>query len=296
LGSLPFADIAGIDFECQGNPPRAIASCPATSFTMGGLQFDDESGEWTCPLCYAMVGRDAADEDTLFDDDEDEGDAFDNDEDFIAEGDRTVTFTDEERLRITRDNSIERMVSRLSPVVPKFAIYMERNRYALVDQLRMLEEQGEPNFAGRYVAPKLIALAIHESKTPLDDSQLKLAGVSPTRVRSLLDTLSTLSANSSSRSPMVEKLYYVGNGLGINDQLIEVMVEQLAEAGPLPNRERDETTKAAAWIYIQSKNAGLRVTKKALKDIPGVRKNSLDRAIDSYNETLRNRNKAAESV
>lgn len=296
MGSLPFADIAGIDFECQGNPPQAVASCPATSYTMGGLQFDDESGGWTCPLCYAMVGRDSDDEDTLFDDDEDEGDAFDNDEAFIAEGDRTVTFTDEERLRITRDNSIERMVSRLSPVVPKFAIYMERNRYALVDQLRMLEEQGEPNFAGRYVAPKLIALAIHESKTPLDDSQLKLAGVSPNRVRVLLNTLSTLSANSSRRSPMVEKLYYVGNGIGISDTLIAVMEDQLTEAGPIPNRERDETTKAAAWIYIQARNAGLRVTKKSLKEVPGVRKNSLDRAIDSYNETLRNQNKAVETA
>ena len=297
MDSLPFADIVGIDFECQNSPRLDIASCPATSFTHGGLQVDDVTGSWICPVCYAEVGRDADEEDTLFDDDEDESDAFDNDEVFVSEGDRTITFTDEEQLRITRDNSIERMVSRLGPVVPKFAMYMDRNRYAIVDQLRMFEEQGDPTFAtGTNVAPKLLAITIHESKTPLNDSQMKLAGASPSRVRLILNALTTLSANSSDRSPMVEKIYYVGNGLGISDAVLSVIVEQLSEAGNLPNRERDETTKAAAWIYIRAKSAGLRVTKKALKDIPGVRKNSLDRAIDSYHETLRNRNKAAESV
>ena len=42
-----------------------------------------DTGEWSCPLCYALVGRDNEEDEELFDDDEEA--AFDNDEDYTAE-------------------------------------------------------------------------------------------------------------------------------------------------------------------------------------------------------------------
>ena len=58
-----------------------------------GPVFDDTTGEWSCPLCYALVGRDNEEGEELFDDDEEA--AFDNDEDYTAEGDRIQDQTEE---------------------------------------------------------------------------------------------------------------------------------------------------------------------------------------------------------
>ena len=297
MESNPFADIVGLDFECVDNPPKQPASCPAQSWSSGGLRRNDDTGEWWCPVCYAVVGTDSGEEDDFFDDDEDEGDAFDNDEDYVAEGDKPITFTPEQRLRNDRDTTIERIVERLSEVNTKFAIYLDANRYIIVDYLRVLEVQGEPAFDGNTnLAPKLISVAMHLSNLPLDDSQVRLAGATPTRVRTMLNVLKTLKANDSTRSPIVEKMFYVGNAVGVSDQVVSLIAEQYEAAGAPPNRVPDDTTRAAAWLHIQASNAGIRVTKSALKKVPGVRQNALDRAIDSYKDFLSNSNKAVESV
>ena len=46
--------------------------------------FNPDTGEWSCPLCYALLSRDNEEEEEFFDDDEEA--AFDNDEDYTAEG------------------------------------------------------------------------------------------------------------------------------------------------------------------------------------------------------------------
>lgn len=293
----PFADIVGLDFECVDTPPKQPSSCPAQGWSSGGLQRNDDTGEWWCPVCYAVVGTDSGEEDDFFDDDEDEGDAFDNDEDYVAEGDKPITFTPEQRLRNDRDTTIERIIDRLSEVNSKFAIYLDANRYTIVDYLRVLEVQGEPVFDGNTnLAPKVISVAMHLSKLPLDDSQVRLAGATPTRVRMMLNVLNTLKANDSTRSPIVEKMFYVGNAVGVSDQVVSLIAEQYEAAGAPPNRVPDDTTRAAAWLHIQASNAGIRVTKSALKKVPGVRQNALDRAVDSYKDFLSNSNKAVERV
>ena len=95
--------------------------------------------------------------------------------------------------------------------------------------------------------------------------------------------------NNKGESVISEKIKYVGNAINLNKGIVEVIVEQYEE-NPLPNREPDLTTRAAAFIYLKARQAGIKVTKTSLKNVPGVMKNALDRAIKSYEDVMRKGN------
>ena len=78
---------------------QILVALPLVNIT-GGIELDSETGEWLCPLCYSVVHIEQDDGDQMFDDDEDDGEVFENDSTFTSEGDRLITFTKEERLRI----------------------------------------------------------------------------------------------------------------------------------------------------------------------------------------------------
>jgi len=118
LDSNPYEDIVGRYFSCQDDPPLELVDCPAGSRVVGynGPVFNVNTGAWSCPICYALVGRDNEEGDELFDEDEEE--AFDNDEDYIAEGDRIQDQTEEESIRVTRYRAIEEIVETLGSINP----------------------------------------------------------------------------------------------------------------------------------------------------------------------------------
>ena len=287
-------------FECADDPPRELRNCPAMSRMPGynGPSFDSDTGEWTCPLCLSMVKRDNEEEEEMFDDDEEA--AFDNDESYIAEGDRIQDQTDEQGRRVTRDSELEKLADAIMPVNPKFGKALILNRYSIVDHLRILEEAQETGFdvgVGKAVKPKLLAVAIFLTNIQLSSTQLRLLGVRPSTIEPRLKILKALSVNDSELSPIVEQMYYVGKSVGISKVVIDIIVEQYEEIGGLPNREPHEPTKAAAWIYLKAKDAGIKgITKTKLKRIPTVKVNALDRAIDSYKVNIQNRIKPVEGV
>ena len=295
-----YESIVGRYFECASDPPRELRKCPAMSRLPGynGPTFDSDTGEWTCPLCLSLVTRDNEEEEELFDDDEEA--AFDNDESYIAEGDRIQDQTDEQGLRVTRDSELEKLAEAIMPVNPKFGKALILNRYSIVDHLRILEEANETGFevgVGKAVKPKLLAVAIFLTNIQLSSTQIRLLGVRPNALAPRLNILKALSVNNSELSPIVEQMYYVGKSVGISKVVIDIMVEQYEEIGGLPNKEPDETTKAAAWIYLKSKDANIKgITKTKLKKVPTVKSNALDRAIDSYTVNLQNRIKPVEGV
>ncbi len=295
-----YESIVGRYFECADDPPRELRNCPAMSRMPGynGPSFDSDTGEWTCPLCLSMVKRDNEEEEEMFDDDEEA--AFDNDESYIAEGDRIQDQTDEQGLRVTRDSELEKLADAIMPVNPKFGKALILNRYSIVDHLRILEEAQETGFdvgVGKAVKPKLLAVAIFLTNIQLSSTQLRLLGVRPSTIEPRLKILKALSVNDSELSPIVEQMYYVGKSVGISKVVIDIIVEQYEEIGGLPNREPHEPTKAAAWIYLKAKDAGIKgITKTKLKRIPTVKVNALDRAIDSYKVNIQNRIKPVEGV
>lgn len=292
----PFENILGPHFDCKDDPPQADSGCPALSNIMGGIELDSETGEWLCPLCYSVVHIEQDDEDQMFDDDEDDGEAFENDSTFTAEGDRLITFTEEERLRITRVRQVESAIFKLSGINNKFAQYLEENTYYIVDEVRVREAANEPAFSGKLVLPKILAIAKHRSNLPLPDSEMRLIGVNPSLVRPMIKALQDVS-QSENYDPFSNQLYYIGNAIGISNPILKVLIEQHEQVGRPPNRVPDPATRAAAWIYLKAKQTGIKgVTKTKLKSVPGVKKNALDRAIDSYDQFLENGNKPVEVV
>ena len=295
-----YESIVGRYFECADDPPRELRNCPAMSRMAGynGPAFDSDTGEWTCPLCLALVGRDNEEEEEMFDDDEDA--AFDNDEDYIAEGDSIQNQTDEQKLRVSRDRVIDEMAETIMPINPNFSKSLILSRYSIVDHLRILEEADEEGFSigrGRGLKPKILAVAIYLTNIQLSPAQIRLLGVRPTSLSPRLKILKALSVNDSELSPIVEQMYYVGKSVGISKVVIDMMVEQYEEIGGLPNKEPHEPTRAAAWIYLKSKDANIKgITKTKLKKVPNVKSNALDRAIDSYRVNLQNRIKPVEGV
>ena len=294
----PFESIVGKYFECKDDPPQPDSGCPALSMHMGGISLNTDTGEWICPRCYLVVGQDADNDDQMFDDDEDDGEAFEEVTQFVAEGaDKLfVTFTDEQQATVARLTRIEQAIFKLGNINNKFATYLENNQYYIVKELRAKEISGEPAFQIKLLMPKIIAIAIHRSKLPLSDAHMRLLPVNPNSVRTILKTLESLEENSAT-NPLLEKMYYVGNSIGITTTVISIMFEQYEIAGSPPNIVPDITTRAAAWIYLKAKQSKIKkVTKAKLKAVPGVKKNALDRAIQSYDQFLANGNKPVEVV
>ena len=299
MDSNPFASIVGRYFDCLEDPPLPSAQCPMLTLLpnySNGPAYDTDTGEWTCPKCLSIVDRDNDDGEEMFDDDEDA--AFDNGEDYIAEGDSIQNQSDEQKLRVTRDNIIEQLADDTFIINPPFSKYLIVNRYFIVDQLRILESASEAHFELRKsLKAKIIALAIHLSKIHLTPSHIRLLGQRQGAIDMRLKLLDTLSTNNNGMSPIVEKMYYVGKAVSLSRVILDIMVEQYDEASPLPNSEPDETTRAAAWIYIKSKDSQIKgITKAKLKSVPLVKKNALDRAIESYITNLQNRIKPVEGV
>ena len=294
----PFENIVGKYFECQDEPPHGDSQCPALSMYMGGLVLNDVSGMWTCPLCYMSVGSEPDETDQMFDDDEDEGDAFEEVTQFVAEGaDKLfVTFTDEQQAVVSRLTKIEEAIFKIGYINTKFAKYLETNQYYIVQEVRAKEISGEPLFQTKLLMPKILAVALHRYQGTVPDTHLKVLTNSPRSVRMIVKTLKTLEDNQDS-NPLAEKIYYVGNSVGISNPILSVMFQQFERKGSPPNAVADQTTRAAAWIYLQARIANIKgITKTKLKSVPGVRSNALDRAVDSYQVFLANGNIQAEIV
>lgn len=299
MASSPYESIVGRFFECRDDPPLPLNQCPSWAQLGAGPIFNDDTGEWSCPLCYALLSRDNEVEEEFFDDDEDA--AFDNDEDYTAEGERIQDQTDEERIRVTRYRTIDSIIDVLGGINPKFSRFLNEQQYNIVDQLRVLEDSQETLFEARTgvpVKPKIIALTTFMSNITLSSQELRLLGIKPAAVESRLRVLRALSSNDSEQSPMVEKMYFVGKSIGLSKPIIDIMIEQYEEVGMLPNSEPDWTVRAAAWIFLAAKESSIKgVTKtKLVSNVLVVKKSSLDRAIESYKKNLQNRIKPVEGV
>ena len=268
--------------------------CPGSSYTQGGPQLDDDFGEWYCPACGAVFDLDEAPEDDFFDDDEDE--AFDNDENFVAEGDRAITQSPEEKARIDRYNALNNLSSALGPYNERLSRSMESNATEIIDLVRQMEVTLEPAFSGRILNPKVLGVSLFLFKERLDAGVYRIIKVNQNTTEACVRALTLLRPKVGQPDPMVDNIKFVSNSMNIPTGVITIIVEQYEESGRPPNREEDWRTRAAAWVYLMSKDLGLEVTKSKLKSIGGVKKNAFDRALESYIESLANRNKDDEGV
>lgn len=257
---------------------------------------DDDNGEWYCPKCSAVLDIEPEDVDGLFDDDDDDGEAFDNDELFVNEGERVIEQTPEERAIIARRNALAKLASALFIINPKLSIYLYDNEFAIIDRVRMLEHANQPAFSGKLLEPKILAVAMHQSRLRIDAADYRTIKTSRARTENCLKALRILSPDVGELDPMLDSIRFVGNSVDVPSGIITIVIEQFEEAGRPPNREQDILTIAAAWVYFRTAKLGLGITKTKMKNIPGVKKNAFDRALESYRQILEKRNKADEGV
>jgi len=173
---------------------------------------------------------------------------------------------------------------------------MEANATMIIDSLRELELGEEPAFGGKLLKPKVLAVALFVTKRRLDAGTYRTLKINQRTVESMLRALTLLRPSVGESDPMTENIRFVGNTLNLPPGIITIVTEQYEEAGRPPNRETDWRTRAAAWIYLMTKDLGLKVTKVKLKSVGGVKKNAFDRAVESYESGIANRNKDDEGV
>jgi len=237
---------------------------------------------------------DEAPEDEFFDDDEDE--AFDNDEDFVAEGERVITQTPEEKARIERYNALNELSSAIGPINERLSRKMEASATEIIDLLRAMEVSAEPAFSGKVIKPKVLGISLFLFKERLDAETYRIIKVNQNTTEACVRSLTLLRPKVGQPDPMIDNIRFVGNVVNLPTGIITIVVEQYEESGRPPNREEDWRTRAAAWVYLMTKDLGLGVTKSKLKEIGGVKKNAFDRAVESYESVMANRNKDDEGV
>jgi hypothetical protein len=294
LGSNPFSHIVGNDFPCAAEPPKLDSECPCIGGKLGGPQLT-EAGYFYCPACFSTVGLESGDDLELFDEEDDEESSFAAGEVFIAEGDRIQDRTGEEGLMVIRVDKIHALASELEIPDNSTAVFMIMNDFLIAQTLRNLELSNEPLFKiNTALSPKILSITSFLNKKPISDNILRKLKVNPTAVHACIRSLRIISPGLEEAPPMIEAIRYVGNALDLPKPIVDIIVEQYVD-NPLYNREPEIITRAAAFVYIRLRQANLPITKSKLKNIPGVGKNAVDRAIDSYRSQMRNGNNRVEA-
>lgn len=289
MDSNPFKHIVGSDFWCQAEPPKRDTECPCIGGKQGGPQVTD-AGLFYCPACFSTVGAEPGDDSELFDEEDDEEVAFADGVVFIAEGDRIQDRTGEEDLLVARLSKIEELASKLEIPDNATALFMIMNDYLIAQTLRNLELSEEPLFrVNTALSPKILAISSFLNNKPISINVLRAINVNPAPVQACLRSLNIIIPGSEKKAPIVEAIRYVCNALDIPSPIVDKIVEQYEE-NPLMNSETDITTRAAAFVYIKLRQANFPTTKNSLKNITGVKKNALDRAIESYQSQMRKDN------
>ena len=277
-----FLDILGPDFECKAEIPQD--PCPATQ--MPGPVLED-TGEYVCPYCRRVLNRARDDEAEFFDDDEDDSDLQEDGSVFVAEGDRVIEQTAEQKAIIARDDSLTKIAFTIEVIDNKFAMFIGNNKEDIISVLRELEIAEDPAFTGKNLAPKLIAVASFEmGRLPNDAAlaalQKEFTGVSKSVLMRRIDILRKVLRPDEDNS-ITSSIRYIGNALDIPSIIIEKAVEDYERLRP-KNKIRGNEALAAAWLFIIATNANERIFKKDLFAVAGVPRNATNLAIKSFKD------------
>ena len=293
LDSNPFKHIVGNNFPCAAEPPLRDKDCPCIGGALGGPQTTDDGVQY-CPACLVTVGLEPGDDMELFDEDDDEEAAFAEGIIFVPEGERIQNRTREEDLMIKRLDKIHSLASALEISDNKTAVFLVNNDYHIAQTLRNLELSKEPLFKiNDAIAPKILAIVSFQNR-PISTNVLRSVNVNPTAVAACLRSLRIIIPGAKEGNPITEAIRYIGNATDTPKPIVDKIIEQYEE-NPLMNIESNNTVRGAAFVYLKLRQAGYPVTKAKMKNIPGVEKNALDRAIRSYEDQMRNGNNRVEA-
>jgi len=286
-----FQDILGLNFRCVDAPPRVGSACPNVGPKAIGPQKNDANGEWECVACGRHVGNDNEVSDELFDDDVvDEENAEEVDHVFVAEADQRPDNTPEQNKQIVRVRVLQELVSKMVGSDREFALYLSTNQEEIVNKLRELEKGEEVSFRGNTnIAPKVLAVASHMIGRLPNNKALTAAEV---KTKSVYDKKQILDKiyDTSPGNEVSKRISSVGRTLGVPEAIIIKSIDDYERISPT-NKEPKIQVLAAAWLYLQCQRSKFPLTKQKINEsIPGVSRNALNQAIESYRVFMRNLN------
>jgi hypothetical protein len=286
-----FQDMLGLNFQCQDAPPRIGSLCPNIGINAPGPDKNDLNGELTCIGCRRLIGQDNAVSDDLADDDViDEENAEDVAHVFVAEADKGPDRSPEEDKQVARKKVIQNLVSEMVGADRDFALYLSNNQEEIVNKLRELEKGEETSFReNTSIAPKIIAVASHMLGRLPNNKALKIVEIKTKNVydrKRILDRI----YDTSPENEVSKQISSIGSILEVPEPIIIKAIDDYEKISPT-NKEPKIQVLAAAWLYLQCKKSKWRLTKQKINEsIPGVSRNALNQAIESYRVFMRNLN------
>ncbi len=282
----PFADILGPEFACKADPP--FPDCPC--FTEGPA-LNQDTGQYTCVACLSVVGGDTEQNVELFDDDEEDDMAMGSSTEYIPEGDKIQDWSPDHSKRIDRERHLTELTDLLVDLDRPLAIYLAEHPTEIIDELRRLEEAGHEMFKeGKAIKPKLIAVASHFRQIPPSRDALLALKMKPSTIYNMVKVLDQLNKPHLDAGLDME-FHTVGRVLNIPKLIVKQAIDDWETQRPV-TREPNKRARVVAWLFVVARKAGSGITKKEALALTGVKRNSFNRAIKSYEDHFSNLNGA----
>ena len=204
----------------------------------------------------------------------------------LHEGDKVQDFTAEQLLVISRKDKISEMINKISSLDLEFSLFMSEHQNEIIDLLRKMEKAGESSFETRALEPKILGVTSHLIKRYPNTKAMKAMTVKPSAIEGPKQILDALQSPQLGDAVSVG-INNIGNSLKIPEPVILSAIEEYEKNRP-PNKEPKTMARAAAWLYIYTKNANFKINKTQIYNIPGVSRSAFNKALKSYEEFFRN--------
>ena len=278
-GTRVFADMLGTDFYCKAEPVEK--ECP--NYDGGiGPEIDSRTGELSCRKCFIVFGNSNATDDEIHDDDAIDAENSEAVElNFTPEAEKLIQWTPEQAQREEMRNIIAREASKINNTDQEFAVYMVDNQYDIIAEVIKLTDANAPGFeGGRNRLPKILSVTAHYMKRlPFGDAMsiMRIKSSSINKRKTILDNLYRTDIG----NPMAMNINDIGQQLGISSVIISKAIEEWEKTRPT-NSQAKILAQAAAWLYLQAKQAKYNITKAEFDKIPNLSRSALNMAIESY--------------
>ena len=292
-----YADILGLDFECQREPPLEPTyptGCP--NFNDGpGPELMVDTGEQICRRCGKKLGQDSGLDDDLVDDDPlDEEDAeYQGTSDYTPEGGKIMDFTPEEGRRNDRRDKIIEINLVIGSLDKEFSIYLADEEIYIVTTLMELESAKVPEFITKMLVPKIIAVASYlfhrqPNKEALNalKKEFPTQGIKPAHIDKRIKSIQNIKEPHVDNE-MERNMISIAKSLDIPETIYQPAIENFEKERPM-NSVPNVKVLAAAWLFMQTIKTGYQINKGDFYNIPGISRTNFNKAHSSYIVNIRN--------
>ena len=291
LGWKAYSHILGTNFECESDYPSQEAVCPVRE---NGPEVGPDNS-WMCPLCYYHFGYAADGSDATGDLEDDEEDSFDYVIDFVGEGEMNQDNTDKQNRILSRYNALRDLADLTYGSHQAFSLAALEVQDMAVSKLMELEAMNHPDFKPKANhKSKLIAIVAHLTGIVPNKGAFEAAGtgIKMNTFRRKMRALEVL-LTPGKVDAVALTLETIGDAMGLPKSVTASAVDKWEKEAPL-NREPDMRAVMAAYLWLEGKKAGSKVTQKAAYTAAEVTRGSFVNARNSFIEQRQKVNRGDE--